>query len=530
MKIKRLTHPLRGCTAAVLRPVLVGFVIVSCIGISSALSKEIRGHGDFEVYFDEAVFLRSGGKLIQDIYIRVMNSEIKFKHEDEGYLAILQFDIRIEDGDGREIVNDSFQMDVNEKHKEKVLSPVDFQTVIKRYELSPGKYYLSCTVTDILSPKVSVVGMISKRYKTSNVSRLVIHVPAIDPETVTVSDALFLWDIERTEGIPIYHPNPLRMYGLYKDSLEVYLEAYLPAVMDGEDAVQVEAVILDANGEDMTRSAYPLDIGDGRARGALRDGEPPILRIPVLLKEDLNVFPAGSYSLYANISRNDRLVGRFRLGTFSVAWDLRTWESSRRTYLAEARFLLGDREFQEFLGKSLGDQEKMLHEMWESLDPTPNSGGNEAYEEFLVRLNYVNAHFSDYQQDSFTDRGLIYMKYGAPDELIAEVIPVNRESVSDALEKIDNRFHPVSFSAHGVRGAHESPSKDVIIDPRRIGAVGEGGNVAYPFELWIYNNSGQPILERDRSLQPDIGLRFIFIDREGYGRYKLESSSSMTDK
>lgn len=510
---------------------LVFSILAASFFLTSPVSaKEIRGQGDFQIYFDEAVFLRAGGKLVQEIYFRILNSEIKFAQEDRGYLAKLGFEISIENDKGRAFIDDSFTVEVIEKVLEKTLSPIDFQTVIKRYELAPGKYFLSCTVTDLLSPKVTVVGMIGKQNKSSRIGRLAMNVPSIDSEEVSISDALFLWEVERKDGASVYHPNPMRMYGLYKDSLEVYLEAYLPIQMGQEHSILIEALLMDEKGVELTRSVYSPNVEDGHEVEPVQAGTPPLLRFPVLIKEDLNALPAGSYALYANVSLGDRLVGRYRCGLFSVAWDLKTWESSRRTYLVEARFLLGDKDFQEFRSKSFGDQEKMLHELWESLDPTPNSGGNEAYEEFNARLNYVNTHYSDYEQGSFTDRGLIYMKYGPPDELIAEVIPVNRESVSDALEKIDNRFHPVSFSAHGVRGPHSTPSKDVIIDPRGIGAVGEGGNVAYPFELWVYNNSGKPILERDRALEPDIGLRFIFIDREGYGRYKLESSSSMTDK
>ncbi len=509
---------------------IFSILVASLFSASPVSAKEIRGQGDFEIFFDEAVFLRSGGKLIQEIYFRILNSEIKFIQEDRGYLAKLGFELSIENDQGQALINDSFTIEVIEKALEKTLSPIDFQTVIKRYELAPGKYFLSCTVTDLLSPKVTVVGMIGKQNKISKIGRLAMSVPSLDPEAVSISDALFLWDVERRDGASVYHPNPMRMYGLYKDSLEVYLEAYLPVQMGQERSIGIEALVMDEKSVELTRSVFSLDIKDGQKTEPVQSGAPPLLRFPVLIKEDLNTLPAGSYALYANVLLGDRLVGRYRCGMFSVAWDLKTWESSRRTYLAEARFLLGDKDFQEFRRKSLGDQERMLKKLWESLDPTPSSGGNEAYEEFNSRLNYVNAHYSDYEQGSFTDQGLIYMKYGPPDELIAEVIPVNRESVSDALEKIDNRFHPVSFSAHGVRGPHGTPSKDVIIDPRRIGAVGEGGNVAYPFELWVYNNSGKPILERDRALEPDIGLRFIFIDREGYGRYKLESSSSMTDK
>jgi hypothetical protein len=60
--------------------------------------------------------------------------------------------------------------------------------------------------------------------------------------------------------------------------------------------------------------------------------------------------------------------------------------------------------------------------------------------------------------------------------------------------------------------------------------VGEQGNVGYPYELWIYEAGGKPIRERDKAMEQDIGMRFIFIDTDGYGRYKLESSSIMMSK
>ncbi|MFH1756019.1 MAG: GWxTD domain-containing protein, partial [Candidatus Latescibacterota bacterium] len=491
---------------------------------------ETRGQGDFEIFFDEAVFLRPDGRFIQEIYIRVLNSEIKFKQKKGTYQAKLSFDIMVQDDSGKSHINDFFTVDVMENNSATAQSPVDFQTVIKKYELSPGKYYVTCVVTDLLSPKMTVTAMIGKRLKTSSIHQLIMQIPAVLAQAVSMSDALFLWDIEQANGSDIFHPNPSRMYGLYKDSLETYLEMYLPAGMKEGNSLQVESIILDEKGEELSRAVQALDPTAGRLVRSSQADQPAVMSCPVFIKADLTAFPAGSYTLYANIKREDQLLGRFRCGMFSIAWDLRTWETSRLTYLAEARFLLGDKEFQQFRAKNLGEQEKMLLELWESMDPTPNVGVNEAYEEFKIRLDYVDKHYADYQQGSFTDRGLIYLKFGLPDEIFAEVIPVNRESVSDALEKIDNRFHPVSFSAHGVRKAHDSPSKDVIIDPRRIGAVGEAGNVAYPFELWVYNKNGEPILPRDRAMESDIGLRFIFIDREGYGRYKLESSSSMTDK
>jgi hypothetical protein len=55
-------------------------------------------------------------------------------------------------------------------------------------------------------------------------------------------------------------------------------------------------------------------------------------------------------------------------------------------------------------------------------------------------------------------------------------------------------------------------------------------NTAVPFELWIYVGRGDPMLERDSVQEQDIGMRFLFVDRDGHGVYVLERSSTVSDK
>lgn len=110
------------------------------------------------------------------------------------------------------------------------------------------------------------------------------------------------------------------------------------------------------------------------------------------------------------------------------------------------------------------------------------------------------------------------------------MVPQNRESLSDAMQKVDDKFHPIDYSNTGARLKFARPGDNIFVDPRHLGMVGEQGDVGYPYELWTYSGGGDPIMERDRALEMDIGLRFIFIDTEGYGRYKLETSSSMMNK
>jgi hypothetical protein len=121
------------------------------------------------------------------------------------------------------------------------------------------------------------------------------------------------------------------------------------------------------------------------------------------------------------------------------------------------------------------------------------------------------------------------MKWGPPDEFIQDVIPVNRETISEAFALVEDRYHPVNYSTHGIK-PYLNSIRPPVFDHRRMSQVGEGGNTAFPFELWIYNDAGDPILKRHKEKDPDIGTRYLFVDREGYGVYRLETSSKISDK
>jgi GWxTD domain-containing protein len=376
---------------------------------------------------------------------------------------------------------------------------------------------------------MTVMGMVKQKNKTSALADYPLNLYGFSDETISLGGPEYLWSVDRVGNRVVYHPNPARVYGLYNDSLRVYLEVYAPDSLAAQGNIQLQAVVLNEKGEMVKEAAIPLP----RFEPPERPGAPAeqhAVTYPILIREDINILPAGRYSLYINAGFQDQLLFRMRCGGFSVAWDMRSWEMSRKNLLAEANFLLDDTEFDAFEKKSTGEQELMLRKLWKELDPNPYTGINEAYESFLDRLGYVNANYADYQSGSFTDRGLIYLKFGRPDEVIVDVIPLNRESISDALEKIHNKYHAVNFSNTGARIGYANPARIPNSDPRRIGVVGEGGEVAYPYELWIYNGKGDAILKKDKVLEPDLGLRFIFIDREGFGRYKLESSSSMANK
>jgi GWxTD domain-containing protein len=500
------------------------FVLAALCGGWTALAAQVVSRGDFTFYLDTATFRATGGRVLQEIYVRIPNNEITLNPSGEKFVGKVEVSVEIKDLQGKIVIQDSEKVEFSEDDEARTGNSLYFQTLIKRYMMDPGVYQLSYGLVDEETPKRSVLGIMKGQFNKSAIRNVRIEVPEIPENAASFSQPEFVWSIDSVDGNTVYHPNPPRMYGLYKDTLIVYVELYLPDETASAPTFEFRSYVLDPDGNAVADRTVSLPNPKPAEHGV------GLRTYPIVIREDLTTFVAGAYSLNFTFSLDNQILSRVRAGRFSVAWDLRTWEVPRREYLAESRFLLGDKEFAAFENMGIGEQERMLDELWRAEDPSPETGINEAYEEFLNRLEYVNLAFAEHTKAAiFTDRGQIYMKWGPPDEFIEDVIPVNRETISEAFAVVEEKYHAFNYSTHGVK-RYTNSIRPPVIDHRRMSQVGEGGNTAFPFELWIYNDAGDPILKRHREQDPDIGMRYLFVDREGYGVYRLETSSKISDK
>jgi len=498
---------------------LAGVSRARAVGASGAI-----GRGDLTFYLDTAAFLGDGGNLIEEVSIRIPNNELRFREHDGVFRCRVRLTVEIVDRSGKRVVADRKERTFEEPDENRAGSPRYFQTVMKRYRLAPGVYTLSYAVEDLEAPARSVFGRLKHRFQTSAVRNLRVVLRSIPIDAPSFSDARFLWDIDRSVDPPMYHPNPSRLYGLYRDTLMVYIELYLPDDLARAPEFEFRSQIVDDTLA--TVASARLSLHNPGARW----GSSRLRAFPVIIRHDLNKLPAGQYDLYVAVSEHGRLLQRIRCGRFSVAWDMRTWETPRRAYLAEARFLLDDTNYDEFQDLSPGEQEARVAALWAREDPNPETKGNEAYREFLSRLDFVRMHYADSDGPGFSPRATIYLKFGPPDEIVQDVVPVNRNTTEEAIGAVKDKFHAMNFSSHSLKPGMRGVTQSIIVDPRQLGGRRLGDIVAYPFELWIYTAHGHPILRRDRASEMDIGMRYLFVDRTGYGRYRLESSSSISNK
>lgn len=482
------------------------------------------GRGDFDFFLDSAAFRGKDGKVLAEVSLRIPGRALKFIEKDGVWKSNVNVQMRIVDDAGKEVLRRGEKVTFVEEMSQDAEIPVTFETIIKQFHLAPGGYWISCRVEDLNAPKVSVVGMLKNQFRNSIVSRARINLPEIPENEPSFSSTLFVWDINpKEEGLLKYRPNPSRMYGLYRDSLTVYVELYLPDEIAASPTFDFRTEIVTLSG-DLVRESK-LSLPNPKTAG----GE-GITTYPVVLREDVTKFRAGTYTLYLNFALNGNTLARVRGGDFSVAWDLRTWETPRREYLAEARFLLGDPEYKRFTTKTLGDQERVLDALWKSLDPDTTTGNNEAYDLFMERLDFVKAHYADESIAIVSARADIYLRYGPPDEVIQDVIPSNYETLAEAEQVVENPYHPLNMSSSGQKLYSVPKTSNSLAGEGSSGRYRPEDNTSVPYELWIYNGSGHPILERDHMTEVEPTTRFLFVDRDGHGVYKLEKSSSISNK
>ena len=85
--------------------------------------------------------------------------------------------------------------------------------------------------------------------------------------------------------------------------------------------------------------------------------------------------------------------------------------------IRQMRYILSNDERKVLKARLKEDKEQLFYQLWKERDPTPDTEHNELMEEHFQRVGYVNEHFSGWQSGWETDRGMIYILFGPPDEI-----------------------------------------------------------------------------------------------------------------
>jgi GWxTD domain-containing protein len=226
------------------------------------------------------------------------------------------------------------------------------------------------------------------------------------------------------------------------------------------------------------------------------------------------------------------------LTRFDVIWRLSVLGKHRSLVLGEGNTVFDGKDLEEFLASSPAEQEKLLDKFWDGLNPDLESPVNSVYLEFQYRLAYVQKFLGGFDElGAVDDRGEVFLLMGPADEIQTRRMPMNFRDQDDARIKVHQRFAPdrdgtmiKGGSIGGTQNINPYEAVGGIPMPYSRNAERDRTTAAYsashhfPFELWKYDNGGNPLFV-NRFSDRGMGQRFLFIDRTGSGEYELESSN-----
>jgi GWxTD domain-containing protein len=286
----------------------------------------------------------------------------------------------------------------------------------------PGRYTIDVAVTDSATGRVSrqraEVEAFSSTPRASDLLLATNLREAAGPTDGPVAGEIRKGTLLlQASGQPVLTPQRAR--------LGYYLELYSARAETVSVAVRVQS----AQGAQVVATPaerIPVPVGGGVTRGMI----------------DLAGLPPGDYSLEvmavggAEPGPRDTLTraAGFRMAGFET--DAAIAEAAppqdRFSAMTEAQldtvymplvYLMSSQEQGAYTGLTLEGKRRWLRAFWDKRDPTPGTSRNEAQEDFYARIADANRRYREGGAAEIpgwrTDRGRIFTKYGAPDEVLS---------------------------------------------------------------------------------------------------------------
>ncbi len=478
-----------------------------------------RGIGDVEFSLDSVSFLGQEGGTVQEFFLEVPYRELTFREVDEGYEAVVRLElvlkstgigVRGEDGKFQAesamsgaTAKDERVVRIHTDSEEEALRSDLGAVIISRFAVEPGLYTYDAKLTDLQARKWQLVHLFRGTRKHGRAEG---YVEVRDlSEGLGLADPLVARDVRHRVSPSPYSrgdlgiiPNPSHTVGLFQPKLLAYLEFYSPWDEGTQHYSLDYSIVSDADGSVAAKKKQEVEISS--------DSWGQVASF------DVGEIPSGSYKFRVEVTHDSGSTSAEV--PLEVIWNSASWNKAESELMQEMRLALTQQELREFNLMSKGERELFLKEFWKELDPTPGTAANEVKDEFERRIAYANAHFGETEGGIFTDRGRIYIRYGQPDDVQKQVMPVGDSSLDRVLTGEQDNILDRDRSIYD--------EEDILLS--RPGARRQGimNSDQRAYEIWYYDLRGHELFpSQTRTPKRQVGMKFVFVDDGGYGNYVL---------
>jgi GWxTD domain-containing protein len=389
---------------------LLVFLFLSLIGLSSNAqnSRKLRA------YLDSKQFYAPGEGNYLEIYFQFVGTSIEYKGESGGLIGEVAVNLGFYEKDSL-ILSDAYRL-TSPFMKDSIVE--DFYD-LRRFALNPGNYSLKLELSDMISSNAPVKATIPIVIEEYN-------------ESISISDIEIAEIAYKAQGESIFNKSGItiipRLSTYYPEELHnipLYFELYNTDLL--EDSVcAIKQRLINEQGMELSDYTSYTRHSTGKV-------------LPIFKKVDISKLPTGKYTLsYTLLSRSlielasqDYEFERSNeiedyFNTETIVLDPRFQQSitddSITYYLESLIPISGPAEVKNILAtiktKDLEKQRKHIQAFWLATSPAQPYDG---WIKYKLQVQLVERLYSNNFQEGFeTDRGRVYLQYGAPTTITAK--------------------------------------------------------------------------------------------------------------
>ncbi len=381
------------------------------------------------------------GKTRADVYVEVPYSELHFAKVDNVYLASYEVSVEFLSRGNQVVDQRAWSSDVR---------VTDFnQTVSGKYQslthqvmnIAPGNYEVDVQVYE---PET----------KKKTLKRSSIIVTDFSKDELSLSDIMLVNKLTKVGDKTGVVPNVDGSFIRQREGFYLFFEAYHVSPID---SLQLVCHILDSKKQEVWKKAQE---------------EPPSdSKMQIFMKVDSTLFPAGNYTVviegYDVRAGSTAGLKATTSRSFSVHWaDLPLTIVDIDKAIDEMRYVATGDEM-DFIrsAKTIDERRRRFVEFWNKRNPDPTSGRNPLMEEYFRRVEFANREFKGYLDGWKTDRGMVYIRLGPPENIERHPFEMNSKPYEVwYYYQLDRQCIFVDYSGFGDYRL-QNPSPDLFRSP-----------------------------------------------------------------
>jgi len=323
-----------------------------------------------------------------DIFIEVPYSAMQFVKTGEKYESDYSVTISVFAEDKETLVDEKlWDEQINVNDFKQTTGGNNYNISIKSFDLKPAKYFIRTAIDD-------------KDTKKSYVSTNMFTLRDLD-SLPNISDLMFIAQETIVAGSRKILPNVTRQLNVEKEGIPLFYEIY----NDKPQKLKMEYIISEMEKKVIFADTVYKDIDSGKTQ--------------VFHNIKLKGLGLGNYLVRVKILDSTDKELATTIKSFSSRWiGVPSAITDLDKAVAQLIYIATSSEKKYIEAATTKDEKiKRYLEFWKKKDPNPADEENQVFNEYYRRINYANAYFSHYIEGWRSDRGMVYITLGPPNNI-----------------------------------------------------------------------------------------------------------------